>query len=74
MQFVPVEATELQCSVTTLHGFTLIRVVPAVKTTVSIRKQLLCGFQVSADHCQLSASWIAQTPVFMSVSMRVEFT
>lgn len=74
MQFIPVEAMELHCSVTTLHGFTLIRVVPAVKTTVSIRKQLLRGIQVNGDHCQLSASWIAQTPVFMSVSIRVEFT
>lgn len=53
----PNMATGLHCAASTFHvpDSTLTDVIPAAKKTVSINKQLLCGIQVSGDHCHLSA-------------------
>lgn len=37
--------------------------IPAAKKTVGINKQLLCGIQLSDDHCQLSAPLAALNSV-----------
>lgn len=53
------------CTISTFHAsdFTLSDMIPAAKKIVSINKQLLCGIQVSDDHCQLSAPLAAQNYV-----------